>query len=144
MWVSLLQLRKVIFHPFHELIAVANGNSVGIWSLSNCTKLVQIHNDLPIPFCRNSSLSSQLHRVKPRALSGQFIQSQNSSTSLPSTVSGAPSPPLPPPLPPGSRITAMTWINESSESLLMVAILVRLFDVVTSVFLFRWAALMGL
>ena len=37
----------VMFHPFHDILAVSDGKGVGIWSLSSGTRILQIPNTSP-------------------------------------------------------------------------------------------------
>lgn len=82
-----------MFHAFHDVIAVSDGLGVGVWSLDSGAQLVQIRNQ------NTSNIANDLTSAGTSAYGAKLSSLSYSSKS--------------------SRITSMTWINESLDSLLM-------------------------
>lgn len=79
------------FHAYLDLLAVADGDKVGIWSLKDCSLQSTIQQSLRSFQPLASSSSSSSAGVAPKLFSEKH-----------------------------ARITAMSWLNQSSDSLLMV------------------------
>lgn len=92
-----------MFHSMHDILTTCDGHNIKIWSIGNGNKIMEVynaHNHLGslANYCRSSGDDSKY----------------NSGVSA-SAIASVKQPDL------RSRITAMNWINESNESLLMVS-----------------------
>jgi len=106
----------VMFHAMLDIIAVSDGNTVGIWSLTSCSKILEVSNrhsstvqageiNSPNrPMSSNVNISGTLSGF-PSNKSPSFSESLSSSYSS-SLVT--------------PRITAMHWINEMYDALLLL------------------------
>jgi regulator-associated protein of mTOR len=83
----------VMFHPFHDIIAVSDETSVSIWSWTHAARIMDISNHHEIT-----------HKDQGRPLISKI-------NTIESSIFGPVS---------QARITAMTWINESYDSLLLL------------------------
>lgn len=83
----------VMFHPFHDIIAVSDETSVSIWSWTHAARIMDINNHHEIT-----------HKDQGRPLISKI-------NTIESSIFGPVS---------QARITAMTWINESYDSLLLL------------------------
>jgi regulator-associated protein of mTOR len=82
----------VMFHAFQDIIAISDESSVSIWSLSNSARIMDIHNKHTVNRAPQKDMVKRITTVEPSLFT-----------------------PLAEP-----RITAMQWINESYNSLLML------------------------
>lgn len=83
----------VMFHPFHDIIAVSDETSVSIWSWTHAARIMDISNYHEIT-----------HKDQGRPLISKI-------STIESSIFGPVS---------QARITAMAWINESYDSLLLL------------------------
>lgn len=94
----------MLFHAFQDILSVSDGHKVSIWSLANGSKVLEI----------NTKLDTLGMKANSRS---------NTVVSTPGT--GSKRTPSPSPIVNyannnAARITAMSWINESYDSLLMI------------------------
>jgi hypothetical protein len=95
----------------HDILATCDGHNIKIWSINNGSKIMEVynaHNHLGslANYCSMSAHDSKNNSGVGGSAIASAKQAVSASTS--STISK-------------SRITAMNWINESYDSLLMVS-----------------------
>jgi len=121
----------VMFHPFLDILAVSDGKSVGIWNLANGSRIMQIKrpcdpNYLLNPENKNTQGGKER---KKKERTGSFslmggsgsasnIATPSSSAKLSSELHGSSVVSPDQVESSDTRITAMTWINESFDALL--------------------------
>ena len=93
----------VLFHAFQDILSVSDGHKVSIWSLINGSKVLEINtklDSLGIKTSRSNTVVSTPVTSSKRTPSPSPTVSYTSNNA--------------------ARITAMSWINESYDSLLMI------------------------
>lgn len=93
----------VLFHAFQDILSVTDGHKVSIWSLANGSKVLEINTKLDSLGIKTSRSNTV---VSPPASSTKRTPSPSPTVSYMSNNA--------------ARITAMSWINESYDSLLMI------------------------
>jgi WD40 repeat protein len=121
----------VMFHPFLDILAVSDGKSVGIWNLNNGSRIMQIKRPCDPNYLLNPDnkniFGAKERKKKERTGSFSLLGGGGSTTNLGTPSSSAKlaselggSNVTSPDKVEASdtRITAMTWINESFDALL--------------------------
>ena len=84
----------VLFHTFLDILAVSDGKNVGIWNLQNGTRVMEIHQPTQPHHVLSRTYTNRQQARNDREYLDKFSQSP--------------------------RITAMNWINESHDALMML------------------------
>jgi WD40 repeat protein len=102
----------VMFHSFLDILAISDGVNVGIWSLNNGSRVMQLNRPCDPIYDSNLESKNKLEERKKRG--GSFSLTGSSGTALPKQSPESKKKEKST----GLRITSMTWINESYDALL--------------------------
>ena len=114
-------IMHVMFHAYHDILALSDGFSVGIWNTNTCSKIMEIKNKHTLPPPPTLPSGNNYQSGDP---SGGVLRLGSSGSNISGTLAGnvqsrSPTSEVYTPLS-TARITAMKWINEAYDSLLML------------------------